>query len=90
MWGVLSDERTSLPFARVTVILHVIKCMYIQHIQNLCQARLSTAGHALSIVALATTAVQSLDRRQVLASYISCVGVHLVRCCEYLHFHDFV
>jgi hypothetical protein len=44
MCGALSDERTGLSFARVTVrsiksvvsitiyILHVIKCMYIQHI----------------------------------------------------------
>jgi hypothetical protein len=29
-----------------------------------------------------------LDRRQVSASYISCVGVRLVQCCEHLHFHD--
>jgi hypothetical protein len=41
MWGALSDERTSLSFARITVSsnksvvsmynLHVVKCMYIQH-----------------------------------------------------------
>jgi hypothetical protein len=31
-----------------------------------------------------------LDRRQVQASYISCVGLYLVQCCEHLHFHDFV
>jgi hypothetical protein len=61
MWGALSDERTGLSFAWVTVssnksvvsmyILHVIKCMYIQHIQGVCQSRLSTADHALSLVA---------------------------------------
>jgi hypothetical protein len=39
--------------------LHVIKCTYIQHtpIQGLCQSRLSTADHALSLVAPTTTAV---------------------------------
>jgi hypothetical protein len=44
-------------------ILHVIKCMYIQHIRvyGLCQSRLSTADHALSLVAPATTAVYSLE-----------------------------
>jgi hypothetical protein len=53
MWGALSGEITRLPFARVTAStsksvvimynLHVIKCMYIRHIQGLCQSRLSTA-----------------------------------------------
>jgi hypothetical protein len=38
-------------------ILQVIKCMYIQHIQGLCQFSISTADHALSLVAPATTAV---------------------------------
>jgi hypothetical protein len=38
-------------------MLQVIKCMYIQHsIQGLCQFRLSTADHALSLVAPSTTA----------------------------------
>jgi hypothetical protein len=36
-------------------MLQVIKCVYIQHIQGLCPFRLSTADHALSLVALATT-----------------------------------
>jgi hypothetical protein len=69
MWGALSDERTAvfLPESQSAVIsllsvctiyiLHVIKCMYIQHIQGLCQSSLSTAYHALSLVAPATTAV---------------------------------
>jgi hypothetical protein len=68
LWGALSDERTGLSFARVTAvisqlsvsticILHFIKCMCIQHIKGLCQFRLSTADHALSLVAPATTAV---------------------------------
>jgi hypothetical protein len=70
MWGALSDERTGLSFARVAVnsnksvvsvsticILHVIKCMCIQHIQDFYQSRLSTADRALSLVAPATTAV---------------------------------
>jgi hypothetical protein len=51
-------------------ILHVIKrmyicmykCMYIQYIQGLCQSRLSTADHALLLIASATTAVYSLER----------------------------
>jgi hypothetical protein len=43
-------------------ISHVIKCMYIQHIQGLCQFRHSTADHALPLVAPATTAVYSLER----------------------------
>jgi hypothetical protein len=46
-------------------ILHVIKrmyicmykCVYIQYIQGLCHSRLSTADHALLLVAPATTAV---------------------------------
>jgi hypothetical protein len=67
MWGALSDERMGLLFARVTVssnksvvsmyILHVIKCMYIQHIQDFYESRLSTPDHALSLVAPAKTAV---------------------------------
>jgi hypothetical protein len=68
VWGALSDERTGLSFTRVTVssnksvvctiyTLHVIKCLYIQLIQGLYQCRLSTADHALSLVAPATTAV---------------------------------
>jgi hypothetical protein len=69
MWGDLSDERACLSFARVTVssnksvasmyslYLHVNKCMYIQNMQCLCQSRLSTADHALPLVAPATTAV---------------------------------
>jgi hypothetical protein len=59
MWDALSDERTGLSSARVTVssnkpvasmynlYLHVIKCMYVQHLQGLCQSRLSTADYAL-------------------------------------------
>jgi hypothetical protein len=31
-------------------MLQVIKCMYIQHMQGLCQSRLNTADHALSLV----------------------------------------
>jgi hypothetical protein len=58
-----------LSFARVTVSsnksvvsmynlhFHVIKYMYIQHMQGLCQSRLSTADHALPLVAPATMAV---------------------------------
>jgi hypothetical protein len=55
MRGALSDERTGLSFGRVIAVisllsvctvyvLRVIKCMYIllQHIQGLCQSRLST------------------------------------------------
>jgi hypothetical protein len=69
MWVALSDERTGLSFAEslsvvVSVlsvctiyILHVIKCMYIQHTQGLCQSRLNTVDHVLSLVAPATTAV---------------------------------
>jgi hypothetical protein len=38
-------------------MLQVIKCMYMQHMQGLCQFRLSTANCALSLVAPATTAV---------------------------------
>jgi hypothetical protein len=38
-------------------ILQLIKCMYIQHIQGLCQFRLSTAENALFLVAPATIAV---------------------------------
>jgi hypothetical protein len=38
-------------------ILYLIKCMYVYYIQDLCQFRLSTADHAQSLVAPATTAV---------------------------------
>jgi hypothetical protein len=44
------------------MLLHVAWCMYIQYIQGLCQSRLSTADHALSLLAHATTAVWSLER----------------------------
>jgi hypothetical protein len=37
-------------------MLQVIKCMYVQNMQGLCQSRLSRADLALSLVALATTA----------------------------------
>jgi hypothetical protein len=49
-------------------ISHVIKSMYIciymyvHYIQSLCQSRLSTADHAVLLIALATTAVCSLER----------------------------
>jgi hypothetical protein len=47
----------SLLSVRTIYILHVIKCVYIQHIKGPCQSRLSIADHALSLVAHATTAV---------------------------------
>jgi hypothetical protein len=47
----------SLSSLRTTYILNVIKCMYMKHVQGLCQSRLSTADHALSLVAPPTTAV---------------------------------
>jgi hypothetical protein len=60
MWGALSDERTGLSFARVTVSssssvvsmynLHFTSYyMYIQYIQGLCQSRPHTADHAIRI-----------------------------------------
>jgi hypothetical protein len=70
MWGALSDERTGLSFARVTIssnkyvvsMYNLHFTCYIQHIQGLCQSRLSTADYALSLVAPATTAVYSLEQ----------------------------
>jgi hypothetical protein len=53
----LQSAVISLLSVRKIYIIHVIKCMYIQHIKGLCQSRLSTADHALSLVAPATTAV---------------------------------
>jgi hypothetical protein len=51
-WGALSDEKTGL--LQCTIYLH-FTCYYInvhiQHIQGFCQSRLSTADHALSLVA---------------------------------------
>jgi hypothetical protein len=55
IWCALSDERTGLSFARLSLlsvcticILQVTKCMYIQHIvQGLFHFRLSIADHAL-------------------------------------------
>jgi hypothetical protein len=97
MWGALSNERTGLSFARVIVrsnksvctvyILHVIKCMYIQHIQGLCQSTLSTADHAPSLAAPATTAIESGRVTWTVVCltaakfkpHISCVGVSLLR-----------
>jgi hypothetical protein len=71
--GALSDEKTGLSYARVTVtssksvvsmfslLLHVVKrmhiCMYVQYMQGLGQSRLSTADHAPLLFASATTAV---------------------------------
>jgi hypothetical protein len=43
MMGALSDERTGLPYTMYSV----------QCIQGLCQSRLSTRDHALSLVASA-------------------------------------
>jgi hypothetical protein len=70
MWGALSMRRGQvcrLPEAQSAVIslfsvctiyiLYVINYMYIQHIQGLCQSRVSTADHALTSVAPVTTAV---------------------------------
>jgi hypothetical protein len=59
MGGALSDERTgSAVLGLLSVcticILQIIKWMYIQHIQGLCQLRLSTAENALLLVAPAT------------------------------------
>jgi hypothetical protein len=74
MWDALSDERTRLLFASVTAVISLLSVctiymllnvcinMYIQYIQGLHQTRLSTADHALLLVATATTAVQSLER----------------------------
>jgi hypothetical protein len=42
--------------------LHVIKCMYIRHIQGLCQSTLSTADHAIFLVAPAKTVIYSLEQ----------------------------
>jgi hypothetical protein len=47
-----SQSVISLLSVCTVYILYVIKCMYIQHIQGLCQSRLSTADHALSLVLL--------------------------------------
>jgi hypothetical protein len=41
----------------VCMYVCMYECMYIQYIQGLCQSRLSTADHVLSLVANATTAV---------------------------------
>jgi hypothetical protein len=69
MWGALCDERTSLSFAGVTVSSNKsVASMYNLHFTiytGLYQSRLSTAVHALSLVACATTAVESLERSYV-------------------------
>jgi hypothetical protein len=85
MWGALSRSLTRgrvcrLPESQSTVIsmfsvctiyiLHVIKCMHIQHIQGLCQPTRSTADQALSLVILLQQQSshlngRMLDRRQV-------------------------
>jgi hypothetical protein len=66
MWGALSDgsvvcQTQSAVISLLSVctiyILQVIKCMYTQHIEGLCQFRLSTADRAISLVAPVTTAV---------------------------------
>jgi hypothetical protein len=56
MWGSLSNERTGLSFARVTPSSNK-SLVSIQHIEGLCQSRISTADRALSLVAPATTAL---------------------------------
>jgi hypothetical protein len=67
LWGALSHERTGLSFARLTVSRNKsVVSMYSLHftcyyicicIKGLCQSRLSTADHALSLVAPAIIAV---------------------------------
>jgi hypothetical protein len=69
--------------------------MYVQYIQGLCQPRLGTSDHAaIHVVMLQRLPSdlngRTLDRRQVQASYIFCVGLLLFRCREHLHFRDFV
>jgi hypothetical protein len=57
IWGALSEERTGLSSTMYNIqyiyILHAITWMYIQYIQGLCQSRLCTADHVLSLVASA-------------------------------------
>jgi hypothetical protein len=68
--GALSDERSGLPpvshchqylvhcqKCNIIYIVHVTCFMYMQHILNFCQHRLSTADHAPSSVTYTTTAV---------------------------------
>jgi hypothetical protein len=45
--------------------------MYTQYMQSLCQCRLSTADHALLLVATATTAVYSLERLPLATNRLS-------------------
>jgi hypothetical protein len=48
-------------------------CMYVQYIQGLSQSRLSTADHALLLIAPATTAVYSLEGQ--VPVFISSLGL---------------
>jgi hypothetical protein len=73
----------------VQLAFYMLLNVFIYNIQGLCQSRLSTADHALSLVAPATTVV-CLTAAKFRPLNISCVGVHLVQCCENLHFRDFV
>jgi hypothetical protein len=72
-WGPISEERPGLsPVSHcqqylihcqkcnIIYIMHVTCFMYMQYILDLCQHRLSTADHAKTSVAYATTAVQTL------------------------------
>jgi hypothetical protein len=73
--GALSDENGSVVCQTQSAVIRLltvckicislvqfIKFMYIQHIRGLCQFKLSTADHALLLVAPVTTVVYSLER----------------------------
>jgi hypothetical protein len=55
IWGALSDDRTGLSFTMNNMYnTFTFTCYYLNvYIQGLCQSRLSTANHILSVVASA-------------------------------------
>jgi hypothetical protein len=65
----LSDERSGLSHCQqclvhcqrfnIIYIVHVTCLMYMQYLLDLCQYRLSTADHATTSVAYATTAIDA-------------------------------
>jgi hypothetical protein len=86
MWGALSDEKTGLSFSVsqsevisllsvcTIYILHVIKCMYVQYMHGLCQSRLCTTDHALSLVAPAKTSEKD----------VRCVAMDVLYYCVFV------
>jgi hypothetical protein len=69
------------------------KFLLLQYIQVLCQYRLCKVDHLTYLMLqrqLRHLSGSKSVRRQVEASYIFCVWIHLFLCCVHVHSHDSV